>query len=110
MGLSGSPGESFRDPPSFLKSAPPLNLPKVAVFWEMPSVLGERHGGRPRGALTRGCIGRPTGDGALILMADCRVVWLTKHIDPVVFRALGTPHGNEQIPAGILPKPPGPPP
>jgi hypothetical protein len=46
--------------------------------------------------------GRPTADGAFILMGDGRVVWLQKQIDPAVFRALGTPDGGETIPKAIL--------
>jgi hypothetical protein len=47
--------------------------------------------------------GRPSGEGAFILMADGRVVWLPKEIDPSVFRALGTLDGGESIPKGVLP-------
>ncbi|HEY3963827.1 MAG TPA: DUF1559 domain-containing protein [Planctomycetaceae bacterium] len=47
--------------------------------------------------------GRPTNDGALMLMGDGRVVWLSKEIDPTVFRDLGTPDGGEQIPKNAIP-------
>lgn len=49
--------------------------------------------------------GHPQSDGALMLMADERVHWMSKAIDLGVFRALGTPDGGEPIPDGVIPKP-----
>lgn len=49
--------------------------------------------------------GRPNADGALILMADGAVHWISKAINLGVFAALGTPAGNENIPPAVYADP-----
>jgi hypothetical protein len=40
---------------------------------------------------------RDPGSGALVAMADGSVKWISKDIDPAVFRALCTIHGGEKV-------------
>lgn len=62
----------------------------------------------PAAGIHRGqqSFGHPHSDGAHFLMADSRVHWLSKEIDPSLLRALGTPAGNDKFPDGVIPPAP----